>query len=84
MKSDYSRERILIWTKTYPELSKRYLETLCTAGLLESGKSLRLYPIPYRYLSNDDEQFELYQWVTAEIIKNPDDPRPENYKVGCD
>lgn len=84
MKPSYSRERILIWAKTYPELSKRYLETVCTAGMLESGKPLRLYPIPYRYLSGEQEQFKLYQWVTAGIIKNPDDPRPESYKIDCD
>jgi hypothetical protein len=84
MKSGYSREKILIWAKTYPELSKRHLETVCTAGLLESGKPLRLYPIPYRYLGDGQEQFKLYQWVTAGIIKNPDDPRPESYKIDCD
>ena len=84
MKSGYTKEKILIWAKTYPELSKRYLETVCTAGMLESGKPLRLYPIPYRYLGGGDEQFKLYQWITAGIIKNPDDPRPESYKIDCD
>lgn len=84
MKSGYTREKILIWAKTYPELSKKHLETVCTAGLLPSGKPLRLYPIPYRYLSDGDEQFKLYQWITADIQKNPDDPRPESYKIDCD
>jgi hypothetical protein len=84
MKSGYTKEKILIWAKTYPELSKRYLETVCTAGMLESGKPLRLYPIPYRYLSGDGEQFRLYQWITAGITKNADDPRPESYKIDCD
>ena len=51
MKSGYTREKILIWAKTYPELSSKYLETVCTAGMLPSGKPLRLYPIPYRYLA---------------------------------
>jgi hypothetical protein len=84
MKSEYFRERILIWAKTYPELSKRYLETVCTAGLLESGRPLRLYPIPYRYLSDGKEQFKLYQWIVADVRKNQDDPRPESYKIDCD
>ena len=84
MKSGYTKDKILIWAKTYPELSKRYLETVCTAGMLESGKPLRLYPIPYRYLGVGDEQFKLYQWITAGIIKNADDPRPESYKIDCD
>src|SRR5436190_1884904 len=57
MKSDYTEEKILIWGKTYPELSKKYIETVCTAGVLESGKPVRLYPITYRYL-NDGQSFE--------------------------
>jgi len=27
--------RVLIWGKTYPELSKRYTETVCTPGVRE-------------------------------------------------
>ncbi len=63
MKSGYPEHKILIWAKTSPELSQKYLETVCTAGVPESGKPVRLYPIPYRYLK--DEQFKLYQWITA-------------------
>ena len=79
----YARERILIWGKTYPELSKRHIETVCTAGVLESGKPVRLYPITYRYLNDEHEQFKLYQWITAGIQKNPNDTRPESYKIDC-
>ena len=82
MKSGYTREKILIWAKTYPELSSRYLETVCTAGMLPSGKPLRLYPIPYRYLAGD--QFSLYQWITADIQKKHDDARPESFRIDCD
>src|SRR5712692_2158218 len=84
MKPGYTEHKILIWAKTYPELSKKYIETVCTAGMLESGKPIRLYPIPYRYLSEGHEQFKLYQWITAGILKNPDDTRPESYKIDCD
>ncbi len=84
MKSGYIKEKILIWAKTYPELSKKHLETVCTAGMLPSGKPLRLYPIPYRYLKDGDDQFKLYHWITAGIAKNSDDPRPESYKIDCD
>src|SRR5579863_852297 len=82
MKQGYTEEKILIWGKTYPELSKRYIETVCTAGVLESGKPVRLYPITYRYLH--DEQFKLYQWIVAHITKNPKDTRPESFKIDCD
>lgn len=81
MKSGYNKHKILIWAKTYPELSKKHIETVCTAGMLESGKPVRLYPIPYRYLTDADEQFKLYQWITADLLKNPDDSRPESYKI---
>jgi hypothetical protein len=84
MKSGYTREKILIWAKTYPELSSRYLETVCTAGLLPSGNPLRLYPIPYRYLGSEKEQFSLYQWITADIQKKRDDYRPESFRIDCD
>ena len=84
MKSGYSREKILIWAKTYPELSQKYLETVCTAGMLPSGKPLRLYPIPYRYLGEGKEQFKLYQWITADIQKKHDDSRPESFRIDCD
>ncbi|PKN22753.1 MAG: hypothetical protein CVU65_14825 [Deltaproteobacteria bacterium HGW-Deltaproteobacteria-22] len=39
------RERILVTVKTYPTLSKKYCETVCTAGLREDGSWVRLYPI---------------------------------------
>jgi len=84
MKSGYTREKILIWAKTYPELSSKYLETVCTAGMLPSGKPLRLYPIPYRYLGGEKEQFSLFQWITADIQKKPDDSRPESFRIDCD
>lgn len=78
----YEEKRILIWGKTYPELSIRHIETVCTAGVLETGQPLRLYPITYRYLSG--ERFGLYQWITAGISKNPNDARPESYKIDCE
>ena len=84
MKPGYTEHKILIWAKTYPELSKKYIETVCTAGMLPSGKPVRIYPIPYRYMSDGDEQFKLYQWITAGLLKNPDDTRPESYKIDLD
>jgi hypothetical protein len=74
----YQERRILIWGKTYPELSSKYFETVCTGGVLEDGSPVRLYPIPFRYLN---EQFHKYQWITARIARNETDYRPESYKV---
>jgi hypothetical protein len=35
------RERILITVKTYPTLSRKYGETVCTAGLRPDGSWVR-------------------------------------------
>src|ERR1700741_491086 len=80
MKHQWIEQRVLIWGKTYPELSSKYYETVCTGGTLEDGRFIRLYPIPFRYLS-DDKIFSKYQWLRMRIKKATDDPRPESYKV---
>jgi hypothetical protein len=79
----YETKRILIWGKTYPELSTKHLETVCTGGVTEDGKPIRLYPIPYRYLDGDD-QFKKYQWITARAARNHSDPRPESHRIDCE
>ena len=81
MLNQVESSRLLIWGKTYPELSKKYFETVCTAGVLENGRPVRLYPISFRYLN---EKFKNYQWITARIWKNDSDSRPESYRIDCD
>lgn len=76
----YQEKRILIWGKTYPELSSKYTETVCTGGVLEDGSPVRLYPIPYRYLEGE-KKFANYQWITARIAKDSKDTRPESFRV---
>lgn len=72
---------ILIVVKTYPEISRKYTETVCTTGILaESKKMVRLYPIRFRYLEGA-QQFKKYQWIKAHIRKTVSDPRPESYHI---
>lgn len=67
---------ILILVKTYPEFSRKYTETVCTAGILAESKELvRLYPVRYRYLTGK-YKFSKYQWIKAQINKNDLDSRP--------
>lgn len=80
MTDQWKEKRILIWGKTYPELSSKYRETVCTGGTLDTGEFIRLYPIPFRYLSND-ATFSKYQWIRARIRKSQDDPRPESFRI---
>ena len=43
-------ERVLVTVKTYPCLSQKYDELVCTAGLREDGSWIRIYPVPFRKL----------------------------------
>jgi hypothetical protein len=79
----YDVKRVLIWGKTYPELSAKYVETVCTGGVLEDGSPIRLYPVPLRYLDTG-KQYQLYDWIDAPVEKSSSDPRPESYRVSAD
>lgn len=74
------KTKVLISVKTYPTLSQKYNELVCTAGFLESGSWVRIYPLPFRALEND-QQFSKWQWIELKIEKNQSDPRPESHKV---
>jgi len=75
------KQNILVLAKTYPEISKKYTETVCTAGIHKATKKLvRLYPIRYRYLMGES-QFKKYQWIKAKIEKANSDSRPESYNL---
>lgn len=73
------KERILITVKTYPTLSRKYGETVCTAGIRENGSWVRIYPVPFRRLE-DAEQYRKFDWVECRLIRNTSDPRPETYR----
>lgn len=71
---------VLITVKTYPVLSRKYYETVCTAGVTKDGKWLRIYPIPFRTL-NELTRYKKYEWVSIRLKRNPNDSRPESYKL---
>lgn len=73
------REKILVLVKTYPAVSAKYDELVCTAGMTEDGRWIRLYPIPFRKLELE-KRYRKYQWIELEITKNASDPRPESYR----
>ena len=74
------RRKIFITVKTYPTLSKRYDELVCTAGILDGGSWVRVYPLPFRKLDYE-KRYRKYQWLELDLEKNPEDPRPESYRV---
>lgn len=76
-----SKKRIFITVKTYPNPSASYVETVCTAGIIENEGWIRLYPIPFR-VSDEYKQFKKYQWITVDVVKRPassSDRRPESF-----
>ena len=80
---DTKIQRILILCKTYPSPSSRYTETSCVAGMTESGQLIRLFPVPFRMVS-DEQQFKKWQWISARVVHAHDDHRPESHRVFVD
>src|SRR3990172_5580350 len=72
------RVKVLITVKTYPLPSNKYQELVCTAGVLEDGRWIRIYPIPFRSLPSETK-FEKYEWIEADLVRNKSDFRPQSY-----
>lgn len=73
-----AKMKVLITVKTYPTLSKKYDELVCTAGFGEDGRWIRIYPIQFRQLDYAN-QYRKYEWIEIDLEKNKDDFRPESY-----
>ncbi len=73
-----AKERILVTVKTYPTLSRKYGETVCTAGIREDGSWVRIYPVPFRRLG-EAERYSKYDWIECDLHRRSADPRPESY-----
>ncbi|MEY8612692.1 hypothetical protein AALM74_26345 [Parabacteroides segnis] len=71
--------KVLITIKTYPSLSEKYDELVCTAGFLEDGSMIRIYPVPFRKLDYE-KQYKKYQWIEMDLEKRSSDFRPESFK----
>lgn len=72
-------ERLLILAKTYPTLSTKYGEIVCTAAMRADGSWVRLYPVPYRPLG-EKVDYDKYDWVECRIQRNSTDCRPESHR----
>ena len=72
------KQRILVTVKTYPTLSRKYGETVCTAGIREDGSWVRIYPVPFRRL-DEGEQYRKFDWIECRLEQRTSDPRPESY-----
>ncbi|MET8246667.1 hypothetical protein ABZV31_20970, partial [Streptomyces sp. NPDC005202] len=82
------RARIMITVKTYPELSSKYRETSCVAGIrLDQGEPqhVRLFPVPFRLLS-EEAQFSKYSIIEVDVEPHrlERDSRPESLRPYLD
>ena len=78
----WASKKILVTVRTYPTPARKGIETSCTVGVTESGDWIRLHPIPYRYME-DDQRFVKYQWIEARVRK-ASDHRRESYTPDLD
>lgn len=72
-----AKTKVLVTVKTYPTLSQKYGELVCTAGFLEDGTWIRIYPVPFRKI---DSQYHKWQWIELDLVKNESDARKESYR----
>lgn len=77
------KQRVLITVKTYPTLSRKYGETVCTAGVRADGSWVRIYPVPFRRL-DEAERYKKYDWLDIRLARNTSDPRPETFRPSGD
>ncbi len=71
--------KVLITVKTYPTISTKYEELVCTAGFREDGHWIRIYPVKFRQRAYA-QQYSKYQWIEMDLVKNEKDFRPESYR----
>lgn len=78
-----AKHKVLITVTTYPLPSNSYDELVCTAGVLENGNWIRIYPVPLQFLTGlrkdgKVESFK-YNWLEIDLKRRTDDFRPESH-----
>jgi hypothetical protein len=77
------RKKVLLTVTTYPLPSRSYDELVCTAGVLENGEWIRIYPMPLSFLKGLKKEGKIaqtkYTWVELDLKERKDDFRPESY-----
>jgi hypothetical protein len=68
MTNGWSTKRVLITVRTYPVPAQKGIEVSCTAGVTSDGEWIRLFPIPYRFLTAD-QRFTKYQWIEVAVTR---------------
>lgn len=71
---------VLVNCKTYPAVSKKYVETVCTGGVARDGSFKRLYPIPFRFL-DEKQQYDRWDVIRVRAYRDTKDQRPESWHL---
>lgn len=78
-----TKKKVLITVTTYPLPSRSYDELVCTAGFLETGEWIRIYPVPLKFLNGLREDGKIksfkYNWIELNLKRRTDDFRPESH-----
>ncbi len=66
-----------------PEVSQKYEELVCVAGITDTGEWRRIYPIPWKlFWQNSEKSFKKKTWIEYELKSDePSDHRPESRKI---
>jgi len=77
------RHKVLLTVTTYPLPSRSYDELVCTAGILENGEWIRIYPVPLSFLLGQRQSGKMqsfkYTWMELDLNQRTDDFRPESF-----
>src|SRR3954465_2912002 len=77
------KKKVLITVTTYPLPSRSYDELVCTAGVLEDGQWIRIYPVPLQFLTGLRKNGKVasfkYNWIELDLKKRTEVFRPESH-----
>ena len=74
------KERLLLLCKTYPDIGQKYNYRICMAGITNTDKLRRIFPIPINFFLKNINIFKKYHWIEYEL-KEKGDYRQESFKV---
>lgn len=78
-----ARMKVLLTVTTYPLPSRSYDELVCTAGFMEDGTWIRIYPVPLSFLMDLSRSGKMtdrkYTWIEVDLERRADDFRTESH-----
>lgn len=83
MAATWGTKRVLIVVRTYPAPATKSIEASCNAGITDEGKWIRLFPIPFRLMA-EENRFSKWQWISTDAVKATSDARLESFKLNSE